>query len=1058
MNGTERRAVGVLTMDDTYRITYWNERAATLLAPFDPPGESARIDDAVSSSVASTLRRAVDDARDRDRPIRVELPVDADRLFATIHPADDAIMVVLSPSIADPAEDAMPTRVLSQILPDSVVIRFDEELRCVETNAAGGAPAGVDVEGATGRPLAEVFPPSDRPPLSGALEAALDGEGAFPEVTWNDRIYSVVTAPLVGRSSGVAVVRDVTELRSARRELEQQEERFRQLAEHISEVFWMVDVETGERLYVSPAFEEVWGVSRDRLFEDPADRHAFRDTIVPEDRERVVDQLDRRLEDPERADEYHVDYRIERPDGTIRWICDQANPVRDENGDVYRLVGIAADITDRKRIEAELRRERDLTEQIVNTSPVGIHVVDGSGTIVYGNDRAAEILQTAPDERVGTALDERPWTFVDGDGEPLSTGADPFHAVRERDEPVYDVRRTVRLPSGERRWLTYSGAPLRDGSGSFDGAVLTIEDATGRRSRERTLTALHEATQGMMLAESREEICERAVEAATDALNLSLVGFFLFDPESYTLRPVAYTEDVESIVGEPPVFGEDGDESLIWNAFVDGNLAVYDDVRDQPAVYDSDTVFRSELIVPLGNHGVFVTGSTRVGAFDDTDVGFARLFADNTEAALDRAERESLLRERERELRRKHDELERLNHVTEVMRDVTGAIVRASSHEEIVRTVCERLATTDPYCFAWIADRCETNGTLSPRAWAGIDRSSLEGLELRIDPDGRDGIPTPATAAAREREPVVVRDVLGDDGYEPRRSDALERNYRSIAAVPIVHRDRLHGVLTVSADRGNAFDERERSVLTELGETVGYAIDATEKRAALVSDNLTELQLATTDAGLFHVWLSARANCRVEHRGIVPRDDGTILYFASVTGASADRIRSLAADAADVDEVRYLSGDGETALFQFSARSPSFVEAIAERGAVLRALSAKDGEGRLTVECTPDVDVRGFVDAFRARYPETELTSRHSRGRPPTTRQDFRATLTDRLTDRQLEMLQAGYFSGYFEEPRRESGREIADRMEINQSTFHRVLRAAQRTVFSALLEGDDRD
>lgn len=148
---------------------------------------------------------------------------------------------------------------------------------------------------------------------------------------------------------------DVTERVRARRALRERERRFRELAEHIEEVFWLSTAEKDEMLYVNRVYEEVWGRSRHGLYEDPG---AWLEAIHPEDRQRVEAALPSQAEGT-----YEEEYRIVRPDGEVRWIRDRAFPIEDDDGEVRRIGGIAEDITERKRAERELEH-RALHDQL----------------------------------------------------------------------------------------------------------------------------------------------------------------------------------------------------------------------------------------------------------------------------------------------------------------------------------------------------------------------------------------------------------------------------------------------------------------------------------------------------------------------------------------------------------------------------------------------------------------------------------------------------------------------------------------------------------------------
>jgi PAS domain S-box-containing protein len=120
---------------------------------------------------------------------------------------------------------------------------------------------------------------------------------------------------------------------------------FRQITENVSEALWLSDGAQRTVLYVNPAYERIWGRSAATMM---AGMDAFVASLHPEDRERVLAMLPQ-----QRKGDYEVEYRILRPDGTVRWIRDRAYPVRDEKDEVVRITGICTDITESKRAEKE---------------------------------------------------------------------------------------------------------------------------------------------------------------------------------------------------------------------------------------------------------------------------------------------------------------------------------------------------------------------------------------------------------------------------------------------------------------------------------------------------------------------------------------------------------------------------------------------------------------------------------------------------------------------------------------------------------------------------------
>ena len=136
------------------------------------------------------------------------------------------------------------------------------------------------------------------------------------------------------------------------------EERFRQLAENIEEVFWMTDPSKTTMIYVSPAYETIWGRSCQSLYASP---RTWIDAIHPDDRERVAEAAARQAADVrQQPGAYDQIYRIVRPDGTIRWVRDRAFPVRDTSGAVHRIVGTALDITEQRQLEAQFQQAQKM--------------------------------------------------------------------------------------------------------------------------------------------------------------------------------------------------------------------------------------------------------------------------------------------------------------------------------------------------------------------------------------------------------------------------------------------------------------------------------------------------------------------------------------------------------------------------------------------------------------------------------------------------------------------------------------------------------------------------
>ncbi|MBW4576276.1 MAG: PAS domain S-box protein [Aphanothece sp. CMT-3BRIN-NPC111] len=151
--------------------------------------------------------------------------------------------------------------------------------------------------------------------------------------------------------------REIIERQRAEESLQESEQRFRQLAENIHEVFWLSDSHKLQILYISPAYEEIWGRTCLSLYEQPS---SYVNAIHVEDRECALGVLEKQ----KLGERTEVTYRIIKPDGSIRWIRDRSFPIKNKSGQLYRVAGIAEDITESKQAEEEIRKTLEKEKEL----------------------------------------------------------------------------------------------------------------------------------------------------------------------------------------------------------------------------------------------------------------------------------------------------------------------------------------------------------------------------------------------------------------------------------------------------------------------------------------------------------------------------------------------------------------------------------------------------------------------------------------------------------------------------------------------------------------------
>ena len=285
----------------------------------------------IRAHLGRSVNRALEEKRLRDERQRVEET--NRRLAAVVEASDDAII--------------------------------GETLEGTITSWNRGAEEvfGYSAQEAIGKPTVMLIPPDRANEGSESLGRTAKGD----RIRYLDTVrvrkdgvrvpVSLTISPIKdgkGQVTGAShIARNISESKRAAEELRESESRFRQLAENIRAVFWMTDARNQEIVYVSPAYESIWGQPCASLYANP---RAWLDAVHPDERERIREAALKKRP----LGEYDETYRVTRPDGSQRWIRDRSFPVQNEAGEIYRFVGIAEDITEQRNLEEQLRQSQKM--------------------------------------------------------------------------------------------------------------------------------------------------------------------------------------------------------------------------------------------------------------------------------------------------------------------------------------------------------------------------------------------------------------------------------------------------------------------------------------------------------------------------------------------------------------------------------------------------------------------------------------------------------------------------------------------------------------------------
>jgi HTH-type transcriptional regulator, bacterioopsin transcriptional activator and related proteins len=641
------------------------------------------------------------------------------------------------------------------------------------------------------------------------------------------------------------------------------------------------------------------------------------------------------------------------------------------------------------------RQPRSTLEEEIKRISDGFFAVDDEWRLTYFNDVAAAMFDGTEAE----ALGQRLWDVAPG---LVGTTFETAYRKAMETQEANSVEAYFPPLEGWYRDIIHP---------SQSGLSIYFTEVTERKERERTL-----------------ERYERIVETVGD-------GIYVLDGDDrFTFVNDTFTSmtgyDREDLLGSPATvaFGSGFDETAaeIWT--------------------ELESADRSVAVLEEQLHGA--DGESFV-----VESRFSRLELEGSERGRVGVVRDVTDRvEYERELERQREQLAAVTSLGEVASEIVHAIIGQPTREDIEETVCERLGNSDSYLFAWIGGVDTSTRTVTLRTEAGVE-GYLDGTTISVDPNDDRG-QGPTGRAVRSGEVQTTRDVDADPRYDPWRDHVESYGVQSSAAIPITHEGAIYGVLNVYAERPYAFEGQEGRQITQLGEVIGHAIAAAERKQSLLSDDLVELEFLIRDAfdGLD---IPNEAPGRITFDHTIPIGEDEFLVYGTATPDAIDTVRDLGEAHAGETDVT-LHPEATPPGFELRVTEPPVLSAIAAVNGYVDGASIEDGDYRLTIHLAPSVDVHRVIDAVESAYSDAELRCHRQIARVRDDPRPVQRHLAADLTDRQHAVLSAAYYAGFFEWPREKSATELADSLDIAAPTLHQHLRKGERKVFDSLFSSSD--
>lgn len=430
-----------------------------------------------------------------------------------------------------------------------------------------------------------------------------------------------------------AAAMEISVRQHAEHELSDNSARFHRLVSQLNDVVWSASPDGLQVIDVNGAFAGLYGRTEEEYRANP---RIWIEAVHPEDRKIAEDSAEALLKNGQTV----AEYRIVRPDGTVRWINDRKSLIYDDQGNVVQIGGVANDITARKQTEEALLQAQakyrtifeHATEAITQTSPEGLYIT--------ANPAAARMLgYDSPEDLIGGVRDIGREFYVDPDRRR------EFIARHERSDTIVGFESEVYRKDGSTFWISEDSRVVRDEHGKLLYYEGTAQDITERKraelaleQRARELQALYETSMEVTARTSLEQLLNSIVKRAASLLGTDSGGLYLTEPDEKTLRLVVGHNRIEPYVGLRVKFGE----GLSGRVLETGEPTQVADYRAWPGHVEAyrDAQFRRVLAIPLRAHDkiigvIHASDSQNVGSFSDDEVRLGLLFAEQASLAIE---------------------------------------------------------------------------------------------------------------------------------------------------------------------------------------------------------------------------------------------------------------------------------------------------------------------------------------------------------------------------------------------------------------------------------------
>jgi len=395
--------------------------------------------------------------------------------------------------------------------------------------------------------------------------------------------------------------------------------------------------------------------------------------------------------------------------------------------------------------------------------------------------------------------------------------------------------------------------------------------------------------------------------------------------------------------------------------------------------------------------------------------------------------------------------LSRLAGVHDTVQSIAHLVIESSTQADIEAVVCDQFDASESYTAAWVGRLDQAGPTIRPTA-AGGSKAAVDCTECLIPVEAdAPTISGPIAAAIETAETQLVQTSLTDPIYQ-QWSQSTPINHWPGVVVPIQYDDHVYGVIVIYTDR-DGFEPRELDTLGRLGQIAGHTMTSFERKRALTSGRATEVVVRSDSLAEPFVAAADDELMTVSIDHVQTFDDGRSLSYYTVEGIAPEQFATLLETLVDGSEVRLLEQIGTRSRFEISTDDKTLHSIVASHGGWITNARLCDGDFEITIRVPIGTELRSVLDGARTKYPDLRLISQTTVTPSTQTAADTVASVTTELTDRQREVLEVGYYAGFFEWPRNTTGDELAELMGVTPATVHHHLRHGQQKLLAAFFE-----